>query len=247
MGSECATIDNMANKTNNCPTILITLSARGGIGKTLVTSNLSSLLTDMSCAHEIMSLEVHSRRLQHFHANATQIVLDESEIEKGGGKLDRVFLTPIDDRKHVLLDTGANTGRGLVSWLLSVNFTALCEAHKIRVVFLIVVGSGDTDSLVFFTALAELAGPLMDLYLVRSRHTGDDFELFEPLVKSVDANVIDLPVIPLRLIELSQQLAKPFPALAKDKTINVLQRQRCINIARQYEMAFKSLTERSFT
>jgi hypothetical protein len=134
----------------------------------------------------------------------------------------------------------------LASWILPTNFFQECAAAKVRVAIVIVAGSADRDTLGFFADTFEMAGTMVDWYLVRARHTGGDFELFDPLVSKTKAVVIDLPVVPTLLMELSNQLRKTVVDIAAQRTVKSLRMARFRTIAREFELAFQPLVERSF-
>lgn len=228
------------------PTILFVQSGKGGVGKTFTSANLASLLNHLRLRHALFSVEIHGHLLRRFHENAIEIELDEVAIEAADEALDQIFDVAANDRRNVLVDTGANTGRGLAAWMLPTDFFQQCAEAKIRIAFVIVVGSGDRDSFDFFEDTFELAGSNADWYLVRARHTGESFEIFDPLVAETKAQVIDLPVVPTFLMEVSNQRRKTVMDLATQVGLKSMRKARFKTVAREFEAAFQPLIERSF-
>jgi hypothetical protein len=225
------------------PTIFFVLSGKGGCGKTFFSANLSSVFSYIGVEHLLYSLEVHGHQLKYYHPNAIELVMDEVAINRADNTLDRIFYSAQDTRNCVLIDCGANIGRGLASWMIGVDFFRLCVESQIRVAIVIVAVSGDGDTSLFFEQSLELAGSQVDWYLVRSRYTGDDFAGFDGLAKKSGAVVIDMPIVPLHLLQLSRQYAKTFPALAQSSEIDVMRRARCLRVAREFTAAVNPLLE----
>ncbi len=246
MGEALPTIKDVPTSHMKNPTIAFIQSGKGGVGKTFTSANLSSMLNHLEVKHALFSVEIHGHLLRWFHPNTVEIVLDEVAIEQADEALDPIFDAAAKDRRHVVVDTGANTGRGLASWILPTDFFQECAEAKVRVAMVIVVGSADRDSVAFFADTFELAGTKVDWYLVRAWHTGGDFGLFDPIVSKAKARVIDLPVVPTMLMSASNEHRKTVVDLAAQIAMKSLRKARFRTIAREFEAAFQPLVERSF-
>ena len=227
------------------PVIFFNLSGKGGVGKTTTVAHLSSVLHEQGVSHALYSVEIHGHLLQRFHKEAIELIMNEVAIEAADEWLDAIFFAAYNDRQHVLVDTGANVGRGLAEWMLKIDFFQQCILANIRVVIAITVGSNDHDSCQFFRKFVELAGDQVGWCLCRAQHTGEEFALFDELVAETKARVIDLPIVPLHLMEFSRQRAQTFLQLAKDE-VNILRRQRCRFVGRAYSSALEPIVKEYF-
>jgi hypothetical protein len=229
------------------PTVFLNLSGKGGVSKTTTVANLSSVLLDLGVQHALYSVEIHGHELQRYHPKAVELIMNEVAIDAADEALDALFFAACDGRQHVLVDTGANVGRGLGAWMVNTDFFQQCVDAKIRVVVAITAGSNDHDSYQFFSRFTDLADDQTSWVLFRAQHTGSEFALFDDMVVKTGARVIDLPVVPLRLMELSRQRGQTFLQLAEEKELNVLQRQRCRYFARAFSSALEPLVQNIFT
>lgn len=227
---------------NRSTNIFIFTSGRGGIGKTTTAANFSDWLLAERKEHALISAEIHGHQLRRFTERAVEVQVDEIAIREGASELDRIF-AEASRARHVVVDTGANTGRALIDWMNSISFYDICEQHEIYSTLCVVAGSGDRDTLEFFTKFFEFSGNRTSWILFRAKHTGQDFELFDEIAGRAKARVFDLPVVPARLIEASQKRCLTFRQLADLHEADLLLRQRCRRVAREFESCFETLTK----
>ena len=176
-----------------------------------------------------------------FYPDALDLTMSEVAVNTGRSPLDKILEVLLKERSHLVVDTGANVGRGILEWMEGVGFLDLCAEEGIRVSFGVVVAAFDRDTLEFANKLYDYAGDDVTWYTLQATHTGDNFDMFSEIVAKSKATVIAMPSIWSDTMELSKRRAQPFLKLAADSNLDIAERQRSAMAARRFEEAFRPI------
>jgi Mrp family chromosome partitioning ATPase len=226
----------------NVRTITFIISGKGGAGKTTLAIEISAALRAQGTPHRLFSVEVQGTKLEQVFTDTTRIDFDEVEIWRGETGLDELFLAA-SKGQHVVADTGANSGRGILDWIRGVNLLDLCAEKGVRVTMAVVAPAADDDTRDFFSELYKACGDYAHWFLVRSLFTGIKFSIFNGIAAKAKATVIDIDQVVPRVIEMARERSVSLAGLARCKDVNILQRARALHAAAHYANAIRPLIE----
>lgn len=220
---------------------IIFLLGKGGTAKSTSTAAIHWLLVALKINHALLSVEQHGQLLRILCPTAQEIRYREREIEELGTALDSIYHAAING--HVLIDTGANTSRGLVTWLHSTSFLKTAAQANVDVAFVFFGLPDSEDCVDLLNRLYEFAKNNVQWFVAKSPVRGGDFSALEAKAEEIDATLLEIPKVPDRLLNLCIKHRISFTSHSLPTSIDVMEANRLATIRLNFGSAIKPLID----
>jgi hypothetical protein len=215
--------------------ITLFLSDKGGVGKTTFTANYVDYLRGEGQEPSCFEIEVTKGAIHRYLDGVQHLAFNESEIHAQGDSLDPLLEAALEG-KEVIVDTGANTARGIAEWMHQVDFFRMTQEHGVGITFAVLVNGGDTEASAYLEKLKALTKDTQVKWVViHALMHGADFQSVTSAEKSLEADIIEFEDVPLRLMNVLKE-GETFNS-AVEKITRVVEKQRFRAFARRFAQA----------
>lgn len=202
--------------------LLITSTAKGGVGKTFFLINLSDWLAEKNVRSIAFDTDWASGTLTRFQPESRFV-----SVEQGEGFQE--ILQAFEDVDLVLVDGSSAAIPELLEWLEAAHLTR--EGGGDVGVTLAVMVEEDKDTVFQAGELCRRFGANVDWLAVRTLKTGPATEIYDGSktrqeLLRLGAGEITVPRLPWNLLSIMQRTSKSLSGMMQDKSLSLLERHR---------------------
>lgn len=235
---------NKFKHTNGKGQIIFVTNNKGGVAKTTLTAHLSDYLSSLDKHHLLVDVDMSGHALKRYKPNTIVLNFDETKILSGESDLDRLF-DLASNGCTVLVDTGANAGKGLMSWMKDVDFLELIHEHEVDVTFIVPINSEDKDTLNYMVELYDFVKDDCNVVVCKSELHGTQFESANKVIAEKDPNLpsFRFPEIPKKFTVMFKEKDLTLTSAIASPDISVLDKKRLERRLKDMHQEFEQLSE----
>ena len=223
--------------------IIFVTNNKGGVAKTTLTAHLSDYLTTLNKNHLLVDIDMSGHALKRYKPNTIVLNFDETKILSGESDLDRLF-DLASSGNTVLVDTGANAGKGLMSWMKDVDFLELTRDYEVVVSFIIPINSEDKDTLHYLLELNDFAQNFCNVVICKSELHGTQFSSAEATLKEKNINLpnFKFPEIPKKFTIMFKEKDLTLTSALQQPDLPILDKNRLQRRLKEMHSSFNEIS-----
>lgn len=225
--------------------LIIVTSLRGGVGKTFLSAHLTEYYRALGKKMATFEIEPGKQSLSRFLENVRLLEYKEDQVFQNRELFDDVFLDALHGDGS-LVDLGANTTRGILSWCQQITFIEMCKENGILPILLYVVPAVDKEAVDEIEEWVNYFNNEGVLLIGRTLIRGETFSYFEKKNKIWGFPEFKIPKIPEFPINWMLEKGLTFRGLVECDTLNILQKQRAKTIWMEFVRTFSLISVLNF-
>ena len=203
--------------------IVITSTAKGGVGKTFFLVNLTDWLQEKNMRSIVFDSDWSSGTLTRFLPDSRFVTAEEGEGFQE-------ILTALDEVDLVLIDGSAAALPELLAWIENSNLAGDQSESDVSITLACMVEE-DKDTIFQAGELCRRFGANVEWLVVRTLKTGPATEIYDNSktrqeLLRLGAGEITIARLPWNLLSIMQRTSKSLSGMMQDKSLSLLERHR---------------------
>jgi len=223
--------------------IIFVTNNKGGVAKTTLTAHVSDYLSEQGLQHLLVDVDMSGNALKRYKSATIVLNFDETKIAKGESDLDKLFELAANGC-NILVDTGANAGKGLMSWMKDVDFLSLTKEHDVTVSFIVPINSEDKDTLSYLLFLHDFVKDYCNVIVCQSEVHGTQFENSTKAIEEHCGGALPsfrFPEIPTKFAVMFKEKDLTLLGCLKTDKLSVLDQKRLERRWQEMQVEFSKL------